>query len=908
MYKNFKYLPQLAAASLLAVTVAGCSGGSSGGSGPELAPVPEVNAPPPLGTPPVVEPQAEWELVWSDEFDGDSLDLANWDVQEGDGGDVGLVRWGNNEQQWYTADNIGIADGQLTITAKNEELFPGFPYTSARIRTAGKFDFTHGRIEASVKAAPGQGLWSAFWMLSTDSPYGAWAATGEIDIMEVVNPGTDMPQVLVTLFHGFKWPLFQSSSDTVDLQDPELDFHTYAVEWEADEIRWFIDDTHVKTVTKEHYYSYYYADQQTGYINAGPSAPFDVDFHVLLNLAVGGNLPGAVGPGVIPSDMVVEYVRAYSCSSGAEDGSGCDFNADAAIEGPPAQEPFEDSFDLYVDGATPLQWTIGGELVERELAVNSFFDNSGALSFMEVGADDTARGNVLEVMSSGGGNISINAVDGEPTSLFGMGNNPNFWELHAAELKFDIYVDSGATDQDSSLLIKMDSGFPALGFFDLKVADLPADEWTTVSVKVNDLLANSGEQSLNTSAIVSFFVFEPTSFARVQLDNIELACGHPAPNGCGILPLAGEVDGEVVNVFIDEVDPIWTNGIGAFDTVAGDYFDGATANHLTWNIVPAADADRGDVLQVNFGTSSTNGLVFIQSGSGADLSSFAANGQLVFDLKLEEGSSYGVTYKLDCFFPCSSGEKALDLSDTVRGEWTTYAIPLTEFTSSGLDIARVNTGIVIFPNFDEQQGASIELDNIRYEIADSGGDGGGDSGGGEPVAVLEVLDNGVADPAWELGVGAFDEQISFGDCFGNGDGCPSVGWSVVSDEERGDVLEINYPGPGFAGVFIPTATPRNLSGYANAIVSFDIKVEQAGDNTSGFVMKIDCVFPCTSGDQVVGVVGLDGWQTVTVPVSQLTAGGLSLSNVSTGLVIWPASGQQTDVIFRLDDVRWLPGN
>ena len=118
----------------------------------------------------------------------------------------------------------------------------------------------------------------------------------------------------------------------------------------------------------------------------------------------------------------------------------------------------------------------------RELAVNSFWDNDGALTFSEVPADDAARGNVIDVQTSNSGNISINAVDDEPTTLFGMGNNPNFWELHAAELKFDIYVDGAATDADSSILIKMDSGYPAVGSYELKVADLPSNQWTPVSV------------------------------------------------------------------------------------------------------------------------------------------------------------------------------------------------------------------------------------------------------------------------------------------------------------------------------------------------------------------------------------------------------------------------------------------
>jgi beta-glucanase (GH16 family) len=527
MYELFKKLRYLAVLPALTAVIAGCGGG--GADSPKTAPF-------------YPEADEEWSLVWSDEFDGDGLDMSNWEIQLGDGTDYGQQSgWGNFEEQWYSADNIAVADGTLTITAKNEAM-GGKPYTSGRIRTAEKFDFTYGRIEASVQAAPGQGLWNAFWMLPTDSPYGNWASSGEIDIMEVISADTENEQAYGTLHHAFAWPLAQSTADTdtgneTPVTDPAGDFHVYAVEWSGRELRWYVDGVNYLTVTSDSWYSYYYADQQTGYVAGEGSAPLDVDFHLLLNLAVGGTLGGDVGDGAIPSDMVVDYVRVYECSFDTDNGTGCNALADRSQDTPDAKEPFEASFDLYVDGAASLEWTISGDTIVRELAVNSFWDNEGALVFAEVGADDADRGTVIDIQTSNSGNISINAVDGEPTKLFGMGNNPNFWELHAGEVKFDLYVDSSGTDPDSSLLIKMDSGWPAVGFVDLKVADLPADQWTTVSVKVNDLLASNQESSLDTSNINSFFVLEPTSWAHVQVDNIEIACGHPAEAGCGIAPL-----------------------------------------------------------------------------------------------------------------------------------------------------------------------------------------------------------------------------------------------------------------------------------------------------------------------------------------------------------------------------------
>ncbi|MDG1389830.1 MAG: glycoside hydrolase family 16 protein [Halioglobus sp.] len=518
MYKLFKRLQHGLVLPALTALIVGCGGGGGGAESPKSPPF-------------YPEPEDEWTMVWSDEFDGSSLDLSNWDIQEGDGSDYGIPGWGNNELQWYQAENISVVDGLMTISARTENV-GGYPYTSARIRTFEKFDFTYGRIEARIQAAPGQGLWSAFWMLPTNSPYTTWAAQGEVDIMEVVNPATENERTFATVHYGFPWPLNQAAGGApIPADDPSGEFNEYAVEWSNNELRWYVNGEHYQTVTKDTWYSYYYADQQTGYVNGAGAAPFDVDFHILLNLAVGGNLPGAPDAGSIPSDMVIDYVRVFSCSYDQDDGVGCNSNADRTLPTPDAQEPFEDSFDLYTDAAGTIPGRDGSE---RELAVNSFWNNEGSLVFSEVSSGDADRGTVIDVQTSNSGNISINPVDEDAVELYGMGNNPNFWELHAAELKFDIYVDSASTDSASSLLIKMDSGYPAVGFVDLKVADLPSDQWTTISVKLNDIIASRAEglNPINTKKIVSLFVFEPTSSAHVQLDNIELACGHPT--GCGI--------------------------------------------------------------------------------------------------------------------------------------------------------------------------------------------------------------------------------------------------------------------------------------------------------------------------------------------------------------------------------------
>ncbi|MGI9237405.1 MAG: family 16 glycosylhydrolase [Woeseiaceae bacterium] len=826
-----------------------------------------------------------WEMVWSDEFDGATLDATNWTPQLGDGSDVGLTRWGNNELQWYLADNIAVEDGNLVITARAEEFVAGFPYTSGRMRSMDNVDIKYGRIEASVKPPPGQGLWSAFWMLPTDSPYGGWAASGEIDIMEVVNAGSS-DQAFGSLHHGFPWPLNQISTKTVAMT-PEDGFHLYAIEWEQDEIRWYIDDVHYHTVRSDHWRSYYDAGQDTGYVEGSGGAPFDVDFHILLNMAVGGNLPGSPDAGtVFPAEMLVDYVRVYECSHDTISGSGCASFVDESVEAPAAKSVFVNSTDLYTDSAGALSWTIGGQPVSRDLAFASFWDNGGSLVLSEVAAADPTHGMVIDVNTTNSGNFSFYAADNESIELFGMGNNPNWWELHAAELRFDLFVDSAGTDVNSSLLIKMDSGWPALGSVDLPVADLPLDEWTTVSVKLNDLIFNSGDQPLNTSAVVSLFVLEPTGMAHVQVDNIQLVCGHPADNGCGVTPPSVDVSGDIVNVFIDTVDATWTNGIGAWDTAVGtDYFDGAAGNHVGWSLVDTGDAGHDTVIEATFAADGANGVLFIQAAGGVDLSSFA-DGNLVFDLKLEAGATHGITYKVDCTDPCGTGDQTL--MGVVAGDWQTHVIPVSSLVAAGLDLSKVNSPLVIFPTWGDQQGVSFQLDNVRWEVGEAE----------PPVAVSGQIYVDAPDPAWALW-----------DCCGGA----AFAEVAAADASHGNVAQYTYNStPTVAG--FEAASAVDLNAFAGGTLEFDVYLESAPSGASGsgnWWLKTEgpgqsavVELPITaSSEGVEPPVG--AWQHYTFDLDTMVSNGFSLD--ATKLVmIFPTWSTGDGAVVQLDNVMFVP--
>lgn len=262
-----------------------------------------------------------YTLVWSDEFDGDHLDLTKWSYQIGDGLLYGLNNWGNAEQQYYTdrEENVSVADGILKITAQKEpDHYENYSFTSGRIRTITDdgevlFATTYGRVEAKIQMIGGNGMWPAFWMLPVDlSTYGKWAASGELDIME--EKGRLPGQIGGTAHFGEQWP--NNTYSTKDYFFPEgtdaTDYHIYAIEWDPDAIRWYVDDECYSTLEN------WYAKSPYGITNYTSPAPFDVPFYIILNLAVGGKFdPDAVvTSSSFPAEMNVDYVRVYHRNEG----------------------------------------------------------------------------------------------------------------------------------------------------------------------------------------------------------------------------------------------------------------------------------------------------------------------------------------------------------------------------------------------------------------------------------------------------------------------------------------------------------------------------------------------------------------------------------------------------------------
>jgi beta-glucanase (GH16 family) len=239
------------------------------------------------------------QLVWKDEFDGAALDYSKWNVE------VNAFGGGNGELQIYTdrSENVRVEDGYLVLEARRDNTgISGTvrEYSSGRVRTKHRGDWLYGRIDVRAKLPSGTGVWPAIWMLPTEDRYGGWAASGEIDIMEM--KGQEPDTVLGTLHYGGQWPNNKYSGDSFKLPEGTFsdDFHVFSVDWREGKIEWSIDGKLVQTQT------------QWSSVNGEFPAPFDQEFHLLLNLAVGGGFLGPPNETTkFPCRMLIDYVRVY---------------------------------------------------------------------------------------------------------------------------------------------------------------------------------------------------------------------------------------------------------------------------------------------------------------------------------------------------------------------------------------------------------------------------------------------------------------------------------------------------------------------------------------------------------------------------------------------------------------------
>lgn len=242
----------------------------------------------------------DYKLVWEEQFEGNALNMSNWNYEQGGAG------WGNNELQYYTDknDNVRVENGVLIIEAKKES-YQTNNYTSARITTKNKAKFRYGKVEASISLPSGCGTWPAFWMMPNNSVYGTWPSSGEIDIMEHI--GSD-PTMISHALHTRNAYGAAGWHKRVYLENVENHFHTYSIEWEdnyggkgKDAILFYVDGV-LSDIKYQQQYNSTYQDW-----------PFDQEFFIILNVAIGGNLGGSVDDSIFnsPIQMKVDWIRVY---------------------------------------------------------------------------------------------------------------------------------------------------------------------------------------------------------------------------------------------------------------------------------------------------------------------------------------------------------------------------------------------------------------------------------------------------------------------------------------------------------------------------------------------------------------------------------------------------------------------
>lgn len=241
----------------------------------------------------------EWELVWSDEFESSQIDTEKWNFINGAGG------YGNNELQNYTGreKNVRIEGGNLILEAHKEDL-EGSEYTSAKVTTEGKGDWTYGRFEIRAKLPIGQGIWPAFWMMPSDQEiYGPWPSCGEIDIMEAL--GHEPNTTYGTLHYGNPRK-YSGTHYVLEKENFNDNYHTFTVDWLPGEIIWYVDGKEFQRQNE------WFSNSNEAPSNLAFPAPFDRDFFMQFNLAVGGNWPGNPDSNTnFPQQLIIDWIRVY---------------------------------------------------------------------------------------------------------------------------------------------------------------------------------------------------------------------------------------------------------------------------------------------------------------------------------------------------------------------------------------------------------------------------------------------------------------------------------------------------------------------------------------------------------------------------------------------------------------------
>ncbi|MBV7314525.1 glycoside hydrolase family 16 protein [Shewanella sp. NIFS-20-20] len=868
-------------AGLVTLAISGCGGNSN--TSTTITPSPEA------------APSPGWVMVWNDEFDDTSIDANKWNHE------VNCAGGGNQEKQCYTdaPENSFLADGMLNIVALPAASGAEKPYTSARLTTKDKADFTYGRFEMRAKLPSGQGSWPAFWLLPTDNVYGIWPKSGEIDIIESVNlkaanaDGNPESYVYGTLHYGRESPANEQSGKAYLLPDgvnPADDFHTYAIEWQQGEIRWYVDDYLYATQRRSEvrfnakgegvglahkgWFTEFF-DQSTGQKNVvWGDEPFDQDFHIILNFAVGGNWPESVNETGIDASAFnesnpyqIDYVRVFECEANPDTGKGCET----------VRPGYDQLDDALVEGKAPAPIP-PSDGVARNLTIFDGTPNPNWPAWDCCGGstptlvDDADKGSVYRFVV--GDSPTVNGFITRQSFITDPNGTPSPFDasplIANGTLSFAMKLVTAPSNSDALWLVKLESneGTTAVEVPITTSAEgvAPAvGQWQTYTFSLQTL-ADAG---LDLSAIDVVMIFPSWglgSGAEYLVDEVTIA----QPDGA--LP-------QLV-VFEDDVNPNWP---------MWDCCGGSTPETVS------DDADHGVVSQFSIGASPTvmgyiNRSEFGGSNMPFDASALLDGGVVQFDLKIVNGPSDPATpwlFKVESDNGATAVE--VNLANSTEGQvpsiqWQTFTFPMQTLADAGLDVSAIDV-LMMFPAWGQGEGAVYRVDNVKIHKP-------GATSPNEPANVLTVFADTVA-PQWSLW-----------DCCGG-----TTPMAVTDDAEYGAVAEYSVGGqPTVLGFFADDGVYHDAaSDVATGVVRFELKVVNAPiDSSSTWLFKIESgdaatavELPLTASNE--GVAPTTGqWQTYTFPLQTLADAGLDTSAIDV-IMIFPAWGTGDGALFRVDN-------
>ena len=884
-------------------------------------------------------PSQDWQLVWSDEFDSAALDLSKWSFE------LNCNGGGNSEEQCYTdsPENLFIKDGILNIVARQTPADSSYtkPYTSSRIVTKNQGDWTYGRVEVKAKASHGQGSWAAAWLMPTDSVYGTWPLSGEIDLAEWVNLGEVRADGEIdrhahgTLHYG---PMqgnnhsFTGTEYALPNGSPADDFHIYAIEWEEGEIRWFVDDV-LYAYQRDSEITYRVSDgaasglSETGWYTQAlntngdsetvyEKAPYDQDFFLILNNAVGGNWAGrthqasnyfvgddngSIAQGVDNSLYVngnpfqVDYVRVYQCGKNALTGKGC-----ATIS--------SDYYnDTYVRGGAPvpippiIPVPVGVDIFTEEQSSWNIF---GAEQAEEIDSGDQEYGNVVQFTATNySGELGFSGPSYDGTLL------PD-----EAKIEFDIKILGSPSSPDASWVFKVEYGtsetgeqinqnesglaiadnniFDEYSFVELSLIQsiegvLPIEgEWQHYSFEFAELRA----LGLNSENIVSIKIFPTLGQGEgsiYQLDNVTIGAAF---------------EGAELLIFADEENlnwPMWD------DQVAKGI------SPIAPMVIVDEDAEYGNAAEFFIYGNSVVGFTVRQDQGGSgypfDASSLAITGAIEFDLKLidlPENPNAPWYLKIESNGGTNLGGTAVDYrlpESPVQDQWTRYSVSMNSLLQQGLDISAIDIAL-IFPQWGQGDGAKFRVDNmIIHSTTLEDDDGNG----------IKGPDNTIYQELFTL----YDDAVRSGwtlwDCCAY---LPQV--EVIDDDEHNMVVEFTIGEGSDGGTVVgfwgrSSGETLNLSPITNnGVLRFDLKVQtMPEDQTTNWLLKVESsnatgntFAELSLTDSLQGVAPTLGeWQSYSFPLADLAGAGLNLTEVDL-LMMFPEWGKGLGSIYRIDNV------